>query len=287
MIIVKLKGGLGNQLFQYALGRSIALAHHKQVKFDLSWFDRFPQRKYKLGHFNTEVDIATKIETIALRKWKRKDGKRYLPLNFFRKKEALHIEESDYRFQHKILKVLDNTYLDGNWQSEKYFKNIENIIREEIILKEVVNENLKQLTQRIQENNSVSLHIRRGDYTTVKVQRVLKLCSPKYYHQAIEFIKHKTKKPTFFVFSDDIEWVKDNIETNTPTIFVSNGNLEDYEELMLMSKCKHNIIANSSFSWWGAWLNNNPDKIVITPKEWFNDKNKNINDLIPSHWIKI
>ncbi|HED37756.1 MAG TPA: alpha-1,2-fucosyltransferase [Ignavibacteria bacterium] len=288
MIIIKLKGGLGNQLFQYTLGRSLEFVHHKQVKFDLSWFDKFPQRKYNLSNFNTKVDIATKIEIIMLREWKmKKDGRRYFPLNLFRKKHALHIEENYYHYQDKILEVRNNTYLDGNWQSEKYFKNIENIIRKEITLKEKVNENLKRNMQEIKECNSVSLHIRRGDYTTVKVQCILKLCSPEYYNQAIEFVKNKTKKPTFFIFSDDMEWVRNNIETHTPTIFVSDGNLKDYEELILMSRCKHNIIANSSFSWWGAWLNDNQNKIVIAPKKWFKDTSKNTKDLIPESWIKL
>lgn len=287
MIIIKLKGGLGNQLFQYALGRNIALTHHKQVKFDLSWFGKFTQRQYKLNHFNTRIEVATKREIIALKKWEKKDGRKYLPLNLFRRRDAIHIVEKDFRFQKDILNTKDNTYIEGNWQSEKYFKNIENIIREEIILKEEVSENFKKLSQNIKESSSVSLHIRRGDYTTAKVQRVLKLCSPEYYHEAIKFIKHKTKNPTFFVFSDDIEWVKDNIKTNMPTVFVSDGNLKDYEELILMSKCEHNITANSSFSWWGAWLNNNPNKIIITPKEWFNDESKDTRDLIPDYWVKI
>lgn len=286
MTIIKLKGGLGNQLFQYALGRSIALVHHKQVKFDLSWFDRFPQRKYKLGNLNTRVEVATKTEIIALRQWKRKDGKRYLPLNFFRKKGALHIEEAGYFFHPETLNSVEDSYLDGNWQSEKYFKDIAKIIHEEIALKEKTNENFEQLAQNIRGSDSISLHIRRGDYATAKVQRILKLCSTKYYHEAINLMKNKVQNPTFFVFSDDTEWVKGNVKTNAPTVFVTDGNLKDYEELILMSKCKHNITANSSFSWWGAWLNDNQNKIIITPKEWFNDKSKNMKDLIPKSWIK-
>jgi len=146
----------------------------------------------------------------------------------------------------------------------------------------------KNNEQKIKEKNSVSLHIRRGDYLTMqKAIDTIGVCPLDYYDKAIREITRKIKNPTFFIFSDDINWVKENLKTNSPTIFVSGGKLKDYEELILMSKCKHNIIANSSFSWWGAWLNNNPNKIVIAPKKWFKDTSKNTRDLIPESWLKL
>jgi len=287
MIIIKLKGGLGNQLFQYAMGRNIEITKKINVKFDLSWFTHFPQRKYQLDEFKTEIKFASFLEIIKVKKFERKDGRRYLPFNFFREKNTIHIKESEGLLQSGVLNFTRDCYLDGNWQSEKYFENIKGIIHKELTLKNESDDLYKNKKQKIKNRNSVSLHIRRGDYTTKKVQQVLKLCPLNYYYQAIQTIKEKINNPAFFIFSDDINWVKKNLQTNSPTVFISDGKLKNYEELILMSKCQHNIIANSSFSWWGAWLNSNPNKIIITPTEWFNDKSKNIKNLIPKNWIKI
>lgn len=287
MIIIKLKGGLGNQLFQYALGRNISSSTNKEVKFDLSWFKHFPQRQYKLDNFNTKVDVANFFETIGIKKFKRKDGRRFLILNLFKRHQSVHITEKEYNFQPQIFQLNKNSYLEGSWQSYKYFKDIKNTIREELTIKEKTSEPFDKIMKKTKEVNSVSLHVRRGDYTTEKVQQVLKLCSLNYYRKAISVIKEKINNPTFFIFSDDIEWVKKNLKTNSPTVFVSDYKIEDYEELLLMSMCKHNIIANSSFSWWGAWLNNNPHKIVIAPKKWFNDENIKTKDLISKDWVQL
>ena len=287
MIIIKLKGGLGNQLFQYALGRSIAITQHKEVKFDLSWFDNFKRRKYSLCHFNTRVNIANKKEIISLKKWERRDGYKYLPLNLLRKKSASHVKETGCCFKEEILKVPNNTYLDGNWQHEMYFKAIENQIRKEITLKKKAGSIFNNLVQVINKSNSISLHVRRGDYTTEKVQRILQLCTLDYYHRAISSMEDKVSQPTFFVFSDDIKWCKDNIKLKSSAIFVSGKGLEDYEELILMSKCRHNIIANSTFSWWGAWLNDNPNKIIIAPRKWFSTADMEQCDIIPHTWTTL
>jgi hypothetical protein len=287
MIIIKLKGGLGNQLFQYALGKSIKAKIDKKIKFDLSWYKQFPQRQYKLNNFNAKVDIASFFEMIRIRKFKKKDGRRYLLFNLFRKKDALHIKEEEFCFQPDILNIKKNAYLDGNWQNEKYFKDIENIIREEIILKNEHDDYFNKIKEKTKNSNSISLHVRRGDYTSKKVQQILKLCSLNYYNKAIKIIKEKIENPTFFIFSDDIEWAKKNLKTNFPTIFVSNNTTKDYEELILMSNCKHHIIANSSFSWWGAWLDNKSNKIVIAPKKWFRDKKMNTQELTPKDWLRI
>ena len=287
MIIIKLRGGLGNQMFQYALARNMEILNNIEIKFDLSWFKRFPQRKYELDCFNIKENIASKKEVIKLRKFGRRDGRLTLIYNIFRNKNSSHIEEMGADFNPKILNIKDNTYLDGHFQSEKYFKNIENIIHKKFTLKNQTGKTFKKIKKQIFENNSISVHIRRGDYTTEKVQKTLCLCPLDYYVNAIKKIKSKINNPVFFIFSDNIEWAKNNFNINSPIIFVSGNSLKDCEELILMSKCKHNIIVNSSFSWWGAWLNNNPNKIVYAPKKWFNDETKNIKNLIPKSWIKV
>lgn len=286
MIIIKIKGGLGNQLFQYALGRSIEINTNEPVKFDLSWFKKFSQRKYQLNNFNTKIKKASFFDILGIKSFEKKYGRKYLIFNIFKRKNSKHIKDTGFSFDKEILNSKKNTYLDGNWQSEKYFKDINKIIHKELTLYKKPNKDFKKLEKTINETNSISIHIRRGDYTTAKIQKVLKLCTIKYYNKAIKIIKNKVKSPTFFIFSDDIEWAKKNIQTNCSTIFVSNNKLKDYEELILMSKCNHNIIPNSTFSWWSAWLNQNPNKIVIAPIDWFNNKTKKTKDIIPENWIR-
>lgn len=288
-IIIKIGGGLGNQLFQYALGRNLALTGNKEVKFDLSWFNTYKERKYKLDHFNTVTEIGTKSEIKAVKKY----GKKYGRLAFLHNRlfidDSIYIKQKDAAdFDPKIFQINRSVYLDGIWHSEKYFKQIEDSVRKEVKLKNHPHEGFEEIAERMGRENSVSLHVRRGDYLTMsKAIKTMNVCSIEYYNEAVKIIASKVKNPIFFVFSDDINWAKENLKLNFPVFFVSNKVIPDYEELILMSKCKHNIIANSSFSWWGAWLNMNHNKIVILPKNWFKDKEKSTKDIAPNNWIKI
>lgn len=255
MIIIKLQGGLGNQLFQYAFGRSLSVKENKILKLDISNYDSDPLRSYKLRHFNIKERIAFPLEI----------------------------------FWSKMIKRLgfgQSSYLEGYWQSEKYFSDIEDTIRREFKLKDPLKNEAQKFSDEIKNTNSVSLHIRRGDYVTNdKLKGFLQPLPLAYYNEAIEIVEKKIDKPHFFVFSDDIAWVKDNLKINHQVSYVSGSGIEDHEELALMSQCKHNIIANSSFSWWGAWLNDNPGKIVIAPKNWFSDGDNS--ELIPNTWTTI
>ncbi len=288
MIIIRIGGGLGNQLFQYALGRNLALTKNIPLKLDLSWFETNFDRKYKLKYFNTEENIATKKELKRIKRYQKINSRRYFLHNLLFSNESIYIEEKQFHFNPNILDIKNNAYLIGYWQTEKYFKDIKDVIRKEFILKDNLDSFCIEKEKKIKKQNSVSLHIRRGDYIMNKIaNKNMGVCSLDYYKKAINILGEKINDPTFFIFSDDMKWVKKNLKIDFPIIFVSNGELKDYEELILMSKCKHNIIANSSFSWWGAWLNNNPDKIVIAPKKWFNDTKRNSKDIIPDNWIKI
>jgi len=261
-MIVKILGGLGNQLFQYAYGRNMELSG-KKVVFDTSFFagnknNKDTARNFKLDKFN----IATNAE-------------------FSPKKHLI----SDIWIKIKRRLGLST---DIYFQSEKHFINISDNIRQEFILKKPLSDKAQEVLGDIAKNASVSLHIRRGDYVTNKNTNTFHgTCDLGYYEKAISWIKEKVDSPVFFVFSDDIAWAKDNFK-GSEFVLVSSPEIEDVEELILMSKCKHNIIANSSFSWWGAWLNSNLNKIIIAPKNWFNNEkaNKN-NDIIPDKWIKI
>ena len=285
MIIIKLNGGLGNQLFQYSLGRKLSLKNNDVFKLDLSDFTADNPRSYSLGEFNIIENFASDEDINKIKKsgvWKLIDK-----LKPYCKRSA--IKYKGYDFDPNILKLSGNFYLDGYWQSEKYFQDIKNIIRKEVTLKNPIENKYADLISQIKNTNSVSIHIRRGDYiTNKKFSKVYNLLDEKYYQKAVKFIAEKISDPHFFIFSDNINWVKQNLNIPYLKTFVSGDNeTKDYEELILMSLCQHNIIANSSFSWWGAWLNKNADKIVISPDKWFNDKIGNAKDLIPENWIKL
>lgn len=292
MIVVKLIGGLGNQMFQYATARKLSQKKYAKLKFDTNGLSlESTPREYSLGVFNIQESFASLEEIESLKNWQddyislilKKIG--FFPKIFTKK---TFIVEKSFRFDPEILDLKDNVYLQGYWQTEKYFEDVENVIRREFTLKEEYSIENKEITKEIKNSNAVSVHVRRGDYAKdQKTNKFHGLCPIDYYNDAIKKIAKKIEKPIFYVFSDDIDWVKKNLKFNYPVRYVSNGILKDYEELMLMSYCKHNIIANSSFSWWGAWLNSNPEKIVIAPKKWFNDPNVDTSDLIPENWIRI
>jgi len=295
MIVVKIIGGLGNQLFQYALGRCVAYRYNTEFKLDISGFANYPLRTYSLRPFCIREDIVQPGD-IGLLKYDAKDMS-FLTWasRFFRNRRQTReylsiIKEPHFYFWPKIFKLelSGNIYLDGYWQSEKYFKDIAHILRKEIVLKESIEDKFSNLIGRINNTNSVSIHIRRLDYVTnPTTYRTHGVCSLDYYMKAVKMLERVVSKPHFFIFSDDVRWARENIRLMYPTDFVSRNGIGAHEDMILLSKCKHHIIANSSFSWWGAWLNNNPEKIVIAPQKWFNDQSINTKDLIPESWIRI
>lgn len=291
MIITKLQGGLGNQMFQYAIGRASAEKTGTALKLDIDGYNNqigITQRVYSLSPFNIKECFATEEEINKLKNsinvWFFKISQK---IGLFRKYNSF-VCESHFNFYPEISDLNGDLYLQGYWQTEKYFQNIEDIICKEFTLKKEFSIEDKGITKEIKNSNAISLHIRRGDYVSSAIaNESLGTCSLEYYMDAIKYITEKVKDATFYIFSDDIQWVKENLKIGSPAKYVSDGILEDYEELVLMSYCKHNIIANSSFSWWGAWLNNNKNKIIIAPRKWFNTQSFNNDSLIPSRWIKI
>lgn len=283
MIITQLIGGLGNQMFQYAIGRHLAYKNQTKLKLDISEFETYKLHRYSLSPFNIQENFALLSEIARFKKRGisrlMEKFKPYYRYSFIK-------EASNPHFNQNMLKISDNVYLKGYWQSEKYFKGIENIIRQEFTLKpKQQNAINKKLLQIIEKTESVAVHIRRKDYILSKTHQI---CPLNYYYSAIKKLAKVTKNPHFFIFSDDIEWAKNNLELNYPVIFVSNSQKnKNWEDLILISKCKYQIIANSSFSWWGAWLNTNLNKIIIAPQRWYNDPNRNTKDLIPKQWIKM
>lgn len=292
MIIVKLQGGLGNQMFQYALGRHLSIKNNTDLKLDISALETnnssVTKRRYGLSVFNIEASLATKNEVAWFKKYLFRKGKFWFWYNRTIANRSRYAWEEHFNFEQWILDLKDPVYLDGFWNTEKYFKDIEDVIRKDFILKEPLTDISKESLSLILKTESVSLHVRRGDYATdPKTNSWLGVCSLEYYDKAIKRIGADIKNPHFFIFSDDPAWVKENITPPFPTIYVSGNPEKPEEDIVLMSKCRHNIIANSSFSWWGAWLNANPQKIVIAPKQWFKTKKMDTRDIIPETWIKI
>lgn len=310
MVIVKLMGGLGNQLFQYAAARRFALANNMRLKLDhLTGYENDSYgRKYSLKHFNIKENLISNTEINQIYKKGRicrkvikvvecKVKLRCL-LNFIKNNlccGCFFLYESGLNFNQNIfdMKSKKDIYLNGYWGSEKYFNDIKDIIRKEFRVKYALDEQNQEMITKISDCESVSLHIRRGDFvrrmSSINLHGV---CSMDYYHNAIEKLMEEIDNPHLYIFSDDPQWTQKNMNLSFPTTYVTiNGADKDYEDLRLMSLCKHNIIANSTFSWWGAWLNPNPDKIVIAPKIWFRDpvENEKINfeDLYPKQWIMI
>jgi len=292
MIVVKLKGGLGNQLFQYALGRHLAEIHGTILKTDISFFNTYKLHAYSIGPFNIQENFASTKEIRQLTFRKQGVIGRVMT-RALRKPEAhasTYVKEKVFQFDPDMLNLSDGVYLDGYWQSEKYFTDIAKIIRREITVKSPQLSRNKEIANLITSCESVSIHIRRGSYLLPQHNAMHGLCSLSYYHSCVDYIVQSIKNPHFFVFSDDPEWTRENLNMLHPTRFLSTNNAEkDYEDIRLMSKCKYHIIANSTFSWWGAWLSNYPEKIVIAPKRWYGieELNNQTYDLIPDTWIRL
>jgi hypothetical protein len=189
----------------------------------------------------------------------------------------------------RILNTPKNVYLDGYWQSEKYFREIKDVIRSEFQVKYPQDTKSQEIGKVISSTQSVSVHVRRGNYASnPRVNSHHGTCAVEYYQECAKTIEGKLSSPHYFVFSDDIAWAKVNLDFHYPTTFVDhNDPSHDYEDLRLMSMCRHHIIANSTFSWWAAWLNANPDKIVLAPRQWLNDPAIDTRDLLPSNWIRV
>lgn len=285
MVIIKLMGGLGNQLFQYAFGKAYGIKNKKIIRFDIDAYSQegmkkfSTKREYLLDYFNTSEKGKFPYSSL----------KRNKIFSFFLKAfNFKEIKEMEFGFNELFFEDNGSVVFDGYWQTEKYFSEIEDIIRNEFILKKIFSVKNFEIANDIFRKNSISIHIRRGDYINDKnTNKFHGVCPIEYYKKAINYIIKNVKEPHFFIFSDDIEWVKNNMKIDIKYTYVSNNKLKNYEELILMSYCKHNIIANSSFSWWGAWLNANIEKIVIAPSKWFANENINTRDIIPQNWIKI
>ena len=292
MNVVRISDGLGNQMFQYAFARKISILTGKKVYLDTRFInnedmvqngnnayfrDKLGHREYGLMHFNISLPVA---DEKIMSQWKYLQQSNYVDKFFYgfslMNKWIWQYQNEELNFNGKLSKfrLAFPTYYQGYYFDMKYYDDIKGILQHEFSLKKKIK--LPPDFRAILSNeNTVSLHVRRGDF--LKLNR--DISSSGYYDKAVKFVESQIDRPVYLIFSDDIDWVNNNMEISGEKIFVSSMGFRDYEELTIMKHCKHNIIANSTFSYWGAYLNDNEDKIVVCPKNWRSQ-------IIPKNWSK-
>lgn len=291
MITIRLSGGLGNQMFEYAAARALALRNGTEVRLDLAYLlDRTPRPwPFRITFREYELDIFLVAGTIA--------KKRETPLWFlgmpgtaldmlYRRIFKPRGTERQFQFDPSFLTLPDGTYLDGHWQSPKYFAGYEDVIRADFTFQDEMPDATRMLGDKIAEEESVCVHVRRADFIGSNHE----ICDKAYYDRGIAELGKRTQIEKIYVFSDDTAWCKKHISFGAISVVVVG---EEYAgrknsgHLYLMQKCRHFVIANSSFSWWAAWLAHHAEKIVIAPRRWFRDERVDSSDIAPPEWIRL
>lgn len=294
MKIVVAFGGLGNVMFYYALANAFRQKGVKSFVF---------VSKTNLEHYNYNMktvfphismwgnlnyiqkyyySVLQYVRNFRYKKYKMPHKYLFAPFS------GLYFDQDPVKFIPSIFEHLeDNQYLIGHFQSYKFFEEYRDSILEELQFSvEILSEKTKMIANDMQRCNSVSIHVRRGDYLNGYYYNTLgKICDIAYYQRAIAAVKEKVDNPHFYIFSDDSKYVAENLKIDNATYVDFNVGKDSWQDMFLMSRCKHNIIANSTFSWWGAWLNRNPSKIVIAPTRWF--ANIDEDELVMPEWIRL
>ncbi len=282
-------------MFQYALGRTLSLKYNVPLKLDKSrlmdhsarsFNSRFVYRNYSLDLFSIDAQMAVSSEI----PWQYRLHGRGLIKDifyaFFRRLIPQKGKEKSFYFDQGILDIGSDAYLDGYWQSYKYFESITDVIRKDFILKDSLPEEIQSLKREIESCDSVCLHVRRGDYVGNVFHEII---GKEYYDDAIEKLSQMRNIGRLYVFSDDIAWCRDNLSFSFPVTFVGEefAGERGTGHFSLMQACKYFIIPNSSFGWWAAWLARDPRKVVIAPERWLGDKTVSAKDIIPKDWFQI
>lgn len=291
MIVTRLIGGLGNQMFQYAAGLGLASRLSAELVVDKTWLEGEGQhyttpRQYELGPFCLEERFAS--PRLVERFLRRGEG----GLSRLRARTkiapATVLRQQEPAFDTRFETLTGDVLLVGYWQSEKYFADCAEAIRAAFALKNEPSQRNRDLITQLNATNSLSLHVRRGDYAShEETGRFHGLMPVSYYREAVELVTEKAGRVEIFVFSDDIDWCKHELEIPGQTLHFVDHNTRGSEDMRLMSCCRHHILANSSFSWWGAWLNPDPEKIVVAPARWFQDLSLDTSDLLPESWLRV
>ncbi len=286
MIVMRIFGGLGNQMFQYAAGRALADRLGVELLLDLREFETYRLHAYGLDSLRVRARHASVSD---LRPWpeQRRRFARLVTKVGLSSARDLYIEPAftyDERWPH----LGDGTHLNGYFQSERYFGQSRDRLREELIpVEPLAGENAK-IASMASECESVAIHVRRGDYVSnAKTLSLHGVCSPAYYQRAIASLRERRRDVRFFVFSNDMDWSRENLHLGEDAVFVEGNEQAPQVDIHLMSKCRHHVIANSSFSWWGAWLGRHQDQCVIAPTPWFDSPKLCDRDLLPERWVRL
>lgn len=281
-------------MFQYAAGRALALRCGADLKLDLFGYAAFGKRRYELAPFGVSAEPVSEGELARFRlrpeaqdAWRRR-LRRWLAGHGWPSSSSVYVERQ-FHFDADVLTLRAPVYLDGYWQTEKYFADVVEVLRREFVPREGLEPENAAVAAQIDASTAVSLHVRRGDYVTEpNTGRLHGLCSMDYFRAAVQFIQMRVGPVHLFVFSDDQDWSRSNLRLGPPTTFVAaNSPDRGFRDMQLMARCRHHVIANSSFSWWGAWLNPSPDKIVVAPQRWFSAGDRDTRDLLPEPWVRL
>jgi len=297
LVVTRLIGGLGNQMFQYAAGRALALRRGAVLKLDVSGFAALgpdTKRRYELDPLRIQSSAARDADLLRFgRNSKPRSPRiervfRLLRINW-RGADWPVYYEPHFHFDPTLNELLPPVYLDGFWQSEKYFSDIADVLREEFTPAAASDSDNAAVAEQIDVVNAVSLHVRRGDYVKdATANRYHGICSPDFYQRAVDYMAARLERPHLFIFSDDQQWTRANLRFAVPmTLVEANSPDCGYRDMQLMARCRHHIVANSSFSWWGAWLGRSREKIVVAPRKWFAASSNDTRDLIPSNWVRL
>jgi len=298
MVVTRVWGGLGNQFFQYAAGLAVAKKLNTSLLLDSWRNDCDPNRPNELHHFRITGRPWSKVERgwieSLIRVARPAEGRTSI---WAKRLKGIagpllapwfsYVEDQYCGFQPRVFSQRGHVYLAGTWASEKYFQEVADLVREQFTFLQAPDEENRSMLDKIGGANSVCVHVRRGDYVSVAdTNKRHGLCSIEYYQSAFEYLLERVSDPVLFVFSDDPAWVQENLRFPRPTYYVThNVGRQNCQDLRLMAACKHFIIANSTFSWWGAWLSQHLQKIVVAPRTWTLDPG--IDDPVPDHWIRM
>ena len=292
-IIAQLQGGLGNQLFQYATARALAIQKQASLLLDQSWYaqtyEGVTPRNLHLNYLNTLGALISYDPSFQKPKKLRIISQQFWPLNPF-----MFLEKTPYCFDERLRKSpvfkRQNLYLMGYWQSYKYFEAIKSLLLKEIRPKKIIDLHYQNYLDQIQSSQSAMVHVRRGDYvSSTSAAKIHGFIGLDYYTQGMKILRERNPDTHFFVFSDDADWVAAKLPHQDKCTFIQSSNSHDavVQELELMTYCQNHLIANSSLSWWAAWLGKNPRGTVICPAKWMSDPKRDFNDLLPAEWQRI
>jgi hypothetical protein len=292
-VYTSLIGGLGNQMFQYAAGRALALRRNTPLRLDISSFSSYRiHQGFELQRvFACTAETAGASDINRLLGWQSRPFFRRLLAHpaFSALRRNEFVVEPHFNFWPGIDEVPMDCYLAGYWQSEKYFRDQAPTIRQDFTFRQPLSGQNQSLADMIARENAISLHVRRGDYASNPQSNATHgTCSPDYYRAAVRYVAERTENPHFWIFSDDMAWTKEQLKLDFPCRYVEhNQGAESYNDMRLMTLCRHHVIANSSFSWWGAWLAAHPARIVVAPERWFRGAPHDSSDLIPENWVRL